>query len=291
MGRNIVVFSDIGMRGKTILAAGLAQRLQNTGREVLLVRIGENDDKAAMVDAALFGRLTFGVGATPLGLTQAASILGDLDSAVLVAEISAGVDPATACDRLQAVAVSAGPPAEAARSVLGARFKGWVSFGDDDGGALTTVPQDQGLMAPGLRDALAALPANATVRFLTDGEGEVCESIAIAPISHDTGRTYFNLEGKAVVVCRDDKPEAALAALAGDTSLLVITGGDEPLGYVAERAAAAAIPMAITPETTLETVQRLEGTFKPGPLRNERQVQRAAALLTDLDLDDLLGTG
>ena len=81
-------------------------------------------------------------------------------------------------------------------------------------------------MAPGLRDALAALPANATVRFLADGEGEVCESIAIAPISHDTGRTYFNLEGKAVVVCRDDKPEAALAALAGDTSLLVITGGD-----------------------------------------------------------------
>ena len=67
-------------------------------------------------------------------------------------------------------------------------------------------------------------------------------------------------------------------------------GGDEPLGYVAERAAAAATPLAITPETTLETVQRLEATFKPGPLRHERQAQRAAALLAEIDLDDLLGT-
>lgn len=123
---------------------------------------------------------------------------------------------------------------------------------------------------------------------MREDEAEICESITIAPISHDTGRMYFSLDGKSAVVCRDDKPELALAALAGDTALLVVTGGDEPLGYVAERASAAGIPMAITRESTLATVERLEGTFQVRPLRHPRQVGRAAKLLADVDLDQLL---
>jgi BioD-like phosphotransacetylase family protein len=288
MARTIVVFARGQEQGKTIVAAGLAQRLQNAGREPLLVRLGESSDQAA-ADAAFFARLRFGVGTSPLGLTQAASMLGDLDRAVLVAEVSPDADLVTTVERLDAVAVSAGLPDDSTRAELGGRFGGWVSFGVVDGDALATIRPDSVLMAPSVRDALAALPPAATVRFLPDSDDEICESIAIAPISHDTGRTYFSVNGKAAVVCRDDKPEAALAALAGDTAVLVMTGGDEPLGYVAERAAAAGTPLAITPETTLETVQRLETTFRPGPLRNERQVRRAAALLEGINLDALLG--
>lgn len=289
MARTILVFSDGPGRGKTTVAAALAQRLENAGREPLLVRLGSSEDTAAAADARFFGALGFGVGDTPLGVTQAASMLGELGEALIVAEVSADVDPAPIAEKLDAAAISAGPPGPAAEGSLAGRYKGQVTFGRDaDGSSLAVIGEDPILMAPTVLEVLQALPATATVRFLDGNDREICESVLIAPISHDTGRIYFNTAGKAVVVCRDDKPELALSALAGNTALLVITGGDEPLGYVAERAAAAGIPLAITPEGTVPTARRIEATFSPRPIRHARQVQRAAELLAGVDLDALL---
>lgn len=289
MARSIVVFAENAGQGKTILAVGLAERLQNAGHDILLVRVGDADDRAAAADAAFFGTLSYGAGDTHLGLTQAASMVGDLDGSVLVAEISPSLQPATASGKLDAIAVSANKPSEATRAQLGDKYRGWVSFAEDDSSALAVVPEDPILMAPVIQEALAALPRESSVRFLGEDRSELCELITIAPISHDTGRSYFALDGKSVTVCRDDKPELALAALAGDTALLVVTGGDEPLGYVAERAGAAGIPLVVTPESTVATVRRLEETFQRRPLRHARQAKRAAALVAGIDLDSLLG--
>jgi BioD-like phosphotransacetylase family protein len=291
MARSIVVFAEGSQHGKTVIATGIAERLHNAGHEPLLIRVGDAADSAATSDAEFFSGLPYGVGDAPLGITQAASMLGDLGRAILVAEISADLPPATAATKLDGVALAAGSVTDSVRRELGPRLKGWVAFTEPRADALALVPEDPVLLAPRVRDALAALPQDATVRFLDDSDAEICESIAIAPISHDTGRMYFALDGKSVAVCRDDKPEIALAALAGDTSLLVITGGDEPLGYVAERAAAAHVPMVVTREPTVETVQRLEAAFAPRPIRHPRQVKRAAVLLSEIDLDSLLANG
>jgi hypothetical protein len=218
MARSVVVFAERPNSGKTVVAAGLAQRLQGAGHEPLLVRVGEGSDQAAVGDATFFGRLPYGVGASPLGLTQAASMLGDLGKAVLVAEISPSVSPQAAAEKLDAIALSAGSPAAATRSELGTRFKGWISFNGEPGDALLAVNKDSLFTAPSVRDALAALPA----------------------------------------------------------------------GSMAERAAAAGIPRAITQESTPATVERLEGTFKVRPLRHPREVGRAAKLLAAIDLDQLL---
>ncbi|MEX2236972.1 MAG: DRTGG domain-containing protein [Dehalococcoidia bacterium] len=290
MARSLVVFAEEAGAGKTAIAGGLAQRLHNAGREPLLIRIGEASDEAAAADARLFGRLPFGVGETPLGLTQAASMLGDLDDAVLVAELGASADPVAAAEKLDASVVSAGPISPELREKLGSRYRGWVALGaaGDGDAPLARLSADRVLQAPTVSDVLQSLPVTATVRFLDGNEGDLCETLLIAPISHDTGRIYFAGPHRAAVVCRDDKPELALSALSGSTALLIITGGDEPLGYVTERAAGARIPMVITPEGTVETVQRIETTFKPRKLSHERQLLRSAELLEAVELDALL---
>jgi BioD-like phosphotransacetylase family protein len=284
MARSILVFSDTPGSGKTAVAAGLAHRLNNLGRQVLLIRVGEAGDEQAAADARFYGSLPYGAGSNPLGLTQAASMSGEVGSTVLVAELPAGADAPRAADKLDAVAIGIAPVREPDWD----RLKGTVGFAPDSGGSLSTIGEESLFSAPTVREVLEALPATARVSFLSDGGVALCERVVIAPISHDTGRIYFSGEGEAAVVCRDDKPEVALSALAGNTSLLVVTGGDQPLGYVLERAIAAGIPVALTPEGTVATARRLESIFRRRPVRHLRQVERMARLMEAIDLDELL---
>ncbi|MPZ22019.1 MAG: hypothetical protein GEU28_00385 [Dehalococcoidia bacterium] len=277
MPRSIVVTGpDIE---RTTLAAAIAHRLHLVGREALLLTMGSANDPGTARTAAFYGGLPYGIGVNPLGLSQAASMLGDLGSAVIVADVPADDAIGETVEKLDAVVVVAGSAA-AHLPIAPERFAGEIDVSGFRG--------DRLLMAPTVSRVLAALPAETTVRFIDGKQEALCEDLLIAPIAHDTGRLYFGGADHAVVVCRDDKPELALSALAGNTTLLVITGGDEPLGYVAERAAAASTPLAITRETTFPTVQRIETTFAPGPPRSLKQVERAASIMAHIDPEALL---
>ena len=71
------------------------------------------------------------------------------------------------------------------------------------------------------------------------------ENVLIGPISHDaTDSSYFDKFTNKLIVTRSEKVDLVLGAMAGDTTCVLLTGGNEPSPYIIDR-------LTGSPETTL----------------------------------------
>jgi BioD-like phosphotransacetylase family protein len=289
--------------GKTGFAAAITRRLVYDGRRALALRLGAGGDPAASADAAFFATLpgARGRGGQPIlpaDATAAISTLASADIAVLEAPETAdlpalaetldaavllvqrGVPDASAVEtlrslaqrlgvRLTGVALTAVPAALLERSV--------AALNDAGLPVIAAVPEEKLLYAPTLAEIAAFLPAE----FLL-GEEEadlVVEELMINPISSDPGQPYYARRRNKAVITRSDKTDAQLAALAGNTDCLILTGGLMPSPYTLDRAVSDEVAVLLTRLDTRMTVRKLEDIYTTTRFGSERKLERMAELL------------
>ena len=286
------------LAGKTTLAAGLAQRLNDAGRSVGLVRL-EGGEHAAH-DATLFAGLPFNAtrGPEPLALSALPELLKASETVLLEAGAGTSTDLlAAAKDAAALVVASPGSPEAVAnycrqlgrpaqlivnrvpRRRLEATRRAFEAAGVPP---LALLLEDRALASPTLAQVAEALEARA--RFLNAHAARLIDRPVIASISADPGQSYFAARRPDAVIVRGDKPDLQLAALNAGAPCLILTGGQQTLSYVLDRCEEDEIPLLETSLDTVAAVERIEEMFAAGPFTGGDKLRSAAELLADLDL-------
>lgn len=121
---------------------------------------------------------------------------------------------------------------------------------------LGLIPHDAQVEAATVEDVISHLGA----QVMSDGDRtQLVENLSIGAMSADAALSYFRRKANKAVITGGDRSDIQLAALETSTSCLILTGNLRPATMVMNRAAARNVPLLMTPEDTLSTVQRLEG--------------------------------
>ncbi len=299
--------------GKTTVAVGLAQRLQQDRRPLSLTRLAPAEpDEAAQADARCFASLSLSphAKASPLSLADAAELTRTLRDTALIMELPAGFPIAEAARTLEGTVIlverfaslNAGDVSSLQRE-LGAAFAGLVltavprprlaaiaaTLADKALPHLALLPEDKLLASPSIAEMAAALEAQTL--YADSRSQEVVERLTIAPISADPGQDYFLRFGRQAVVVRYNKPDLQLAALNTASQCLVLTGGQMPLAYVSERAQAEGVPLLITGKDTVAALQALEELYFNSRFGGPQKAERISQLVAEYpDFGGLLKT-
>jgi BioD-like phosphotransacetylase family protein len=123
-----------------------------------------------------------------------------------------------------------------------------------------------------------ALRASALVE--TGGEDEAVEFLMLGPWSADPGQPYFMQHGSKAAVNRFDRMDLHLAALAADADCLILTGGGQPTPYLLDRVKGSerAVSVLLSPESSVRTVEVLDGLYGHTRFSGLRKANRAGEL-------------
>lgn len=261
--------------GKTGVAAAIARSIAYSGTPVRLVRLADGDGSNAGADADWFASLDFAPG-SPAGVQSAAPepaagetvvVEGPLAGAPAGAKVvlvARGKKPASNPDGTAAVVVTGVSGLDGVSEAAGAPLV--ISIGDD-----------RTLAGFSVSEVRAALDAEVLVEG-EDGD-PTSDHLVIAPIGSDAGQPYFRqFESKAVVV-RFDKTDQHLAAIRGNSNVLILTGGRRPSDNAVDAASASGVPVLLSRTDTENTVIALEGIFDRTRFHGERKLERMAGLL------------
>jgi hypothetical protein len=118
-------------------------------------------------------------------------------------------------------------------------------------------------------------------RVVTDGDTDaLVERFLVGAMSGEAALAHFRRTKDAVVVTGGDRADVQTAALdAPGVRALVLTGGYEPSGAVAGRAADAGVPVVTVDGDTRTVVDRVEAVISGGRTRDARTVERTRELL------------
>jgi len=83
------------------------------------------------------------------------------------------------------------------------------------------------------------------------------------------------------VVVRGDRPDIQMAALSGDTSCLILTGGYLPTQYVEYEATETSVPIVCVDDDTHTTLEILSTIELTTPFTDSRKVDRFQTLLRE----------
>jgi BioD-like phosphotransacetylase family protein len=287
----IVVTSAAQGEGKTGVAAAIARHYAYQGQAVRLVRIESTAPGSnASADAAFFGALPFAPGSATA--PQPWGALNDTPGVLTVAEADAEglqlpVGAAVVAVMCQGGAAPAGLAPVATVTTCADGVLG-VSANQPEGSALAILLGDDRTLAGFSLDEAKAM-LNAEVLVAGDPIDTTCDHLVIAPIASDAGQPYFKrFESKAVVV-RFDKTDQHLAAMRGNPSFLILTGGRRPSEYLFDAANANGVPVLLSRTDTENTVIALEGIFDNTRFTGERKLDRMCDLLERSPLFDVLG--
>ena len=291
----IIVTSAQPGDGKTTIAAGLALRLLESGRQVHVLRVqGAADASPAERDAALLAAVP---GVRSPGRALSLSEAGDAvkkapSGGVVIAEVEAseareaasawaagavvvqrgasqGASPLGADGGKPAVAVTAAadlPKVRAALEGKGVR-------------PLVVLPEDRILAAPRLGELTRALEASS----LCDDadENEVIERIMIGSVSHDPGGPYFSMHEHKAVLTRFEKTDVQLAALDTPLACLLLTGGGRPSPYLFDRAQSIGVSVLLTARDTVGAMEALGEAYAGARFGGEAKLARLRELLAE----------
>ncbi|MDP9314542.1 MAG: phosphotransacetylase family protein [Chloroflexota bacterium] len=135
---------------------------------------------------------------------------------------------------------------------------------------LGIVPHDAQTEAATVRDVIEQIGG----QVIGDGDRtRLVENLSIGAMSAEAALSYFRRKPNKVVVTGGDRADIAMAALETSTSCVILTGNLRPAATVMSRATERNVPLVLTPEDTLSTVQRLEalmGHLRFGGAKRER---------------------
>ncbi len=135
---------------------------------------------------------------------------------------------------------------------------------------LGVIPHDAQVEAATVEDVVEHLGA----QVISDGDrSRTVENLSIGAMSADAALSYFRRKANKAVITGGDRSDIQLAALETSTSCIILTGNLRPATTVLNRATARDVPLLMTSEDTLTTVQRLEslmGHLRFGGAKQER---------------------
>jgi len=228
-------------------------------------------------------------------------LVGGLGSACCTGTVL-GLNPAQIIDHLKAKALMIGRYSDdrsadmmlAAKSALGDRILGIIINGVPrnqrervreeiapflERKGLTVfgiLPRDQILSSISVRELAEEVGA----RLLCCEEclDELVEHFSVGAMSVESALRYFRRTANKAVITGGDRSDIQLAALETSTRCLILTGDLYPHPRILTRAEEARVPILLTREDTLSTVERIERVLGKLRIREPKKIQRAMEL-------------
>jgi BioD-like phosphotransacetylase family protein len=151
------------------------------------------------------------------------------------------------------------------------------------------IPHDSQIEAPTVSEVAAHI--DATIVSAGDRE-RLVENLSVGAMSAESALSFFRRKPNKAVITGGDRSDIQIAALETSTACLILTGNIQPAMTVQERAARRNVPILLTTDDTLTTVQRLEslmGHLRFGGTKHERFHTVAAEHIDWTRLNQLLG--
>ena len=119
-------------------------------------------------------------------------------------------------------------------------------------------------------------------------QDRLVEHIMIGGLVLGSGNEYFGKYSNKAVVVRGNRPDIQMAALAGDTSCLILTGGYLPTQYVEYEASETDVPIICVKQDTHAVTDSLNSIELTSPCSDLRKVNRFQTLLAEHSAPDML---
>jgi BioD-like phosphotransacetylase family protein len=117
---------------------------------------------------------------------------------------------------------------------------------------------------------------------------ELVEYLMVGAMNVDSALTYFRRKPNKAVITGGDRADIQLAALETSTKCLILTGNLYPSPLILGRAEEVGVPVILTKQDTLTTVEIIEQFFGKTRLHQEKKVQRFQEMLNErFDFDAL----
>ena len=107
---------------------------------------------------------------------------------------------------------------------------------------------------------------------------ELVEDFSVGAMNVESALRHFQHVHNKAVVTGGDRADIQLAALETSTRCLILTGGLHPDARILARAQEASVPIILTQEDTLTTIERIERMSGKMRVREPQKIQRAMEL-------------
>lgn len=145
------------------------------------------------------------------------------------------------------------------------------------------LPRDQILNSLTVRELADTL--NAEVLCCHEDVDELVEHFSVGAMSVESALRYFRRSPNKAVITGGDRSDLQLAALETSTRCIVLTGDLRPDPRILSRAQEKKVPLLLTRDDTLTTVERIERVLGRLRVREQKKIHRAMELANEhLDL-------
>jgi BioD-like phosphotransacetylase family protein len=295
----LLVTSQLDGSGKTTIAAGIGEHLENSGKKVGYLRVG--GIAGGLADAAFVGG-ALGIPEPPAKLqcdiTAVKAAYGvlaiDKDTVIIEGDWQSAKNIINATGaKVITVAVYADkkPPVNAAD---------YKTIGDSlIGIVLNKVPSNRLEVASQFKEVkvLGVIPEDRTLLALSvgeladtvkgeilsgkDGSGELVENFMLGITGLDRNPAYFDRKEAKAAILPTGRYDLQLAALATPTACLVLTGAGEISPSVLAMAEAKKVPVIRTADETPAVVEAVETALNGGRMAQPAKLARLAELMNE----------
>jgi len=148
------------------------------------------------------------------------------------------------------------------------------------------LPQERLLMSISVGQLADGLGAE--IICAPEASGELVEYLMVGAMNVDSALTYFRRKPNKAVITGGDRSDIQLAALETSTKCLILTGNLYPSPLILGRAEEVGVPVILTKQDTLTTVEIIEQFFGKTRLHQEKKVRRFQEMLNErFDFDAL----
>ncbi len=148
------------------------------------------------------------------------------------------------------------------------------------------LPRERLLMAISVSQLADCLGAE--ILCSPEASEELVEYLMVGAMNVDSALAYFRRKPNKAVITGGDRSDIQLAALETSTRCLILTGNLYPSPLIIGRAEEVGVPVVLTKQDTLTTVEIIEQFFGKTRLHHEKQVQRFQEMLDErFDFDAL----
>ncbi len=148
------------------------------------------------------------------------------------------------------------------------------------------LPQERLLMSISVGQLASGLGGE--IICAPEASDELVEYLMVGAMNVDSALTYFRRKPNKAVITGGDRSDIQLAALETSTKCLILTGNLYPSPLILGRAEEVGVPVILTKQDTLTTVEIIEQFFGKTRLHQEKKVQRFQEMLNErFDFDAL----
>jgi hypothetical protein len=148
------------------------------------------------------------------------------------------------------------------------------------------LPQERLLMSISVSQLASCLGGE--IISAPEASEELVEYLMVGAMNVDSALTYFRRKPNKAVITGGDRSDIQLAALETSTKCLILTGNLYPSPLILGRAEEVGVPVILTKQDTLTTVEIIEQFFGKTRLHQEKKVQRFQEMLNErFDFDTL----